>query len=637
MKKAGLVTALVLGAALASALPCWAQFQRYDYVWARRTAGTFTLDGKLNEPQWAQAESLIIDNHVIGAIPGSGYKQEAGFPPTDPNHTCFKFLTTADNQLWIGATVRDSSIGGSEIFNYFDGLLMALKQHDLPDRPSLAGEHLISWWWPVETGDLTPRAINKPMSMAGRWRTTGFAPTPAQLLAWDAAWTVNGIVNSDTLADGMYTVEMRFDLGSDGYNINQAGGDAVEWNCSVYDNDHYWPMSNPFRWSVNRTWIEGPWGNVGWYSDVKILGRSDVTTASGALPVYGPDLVIRNAQGWAAPVIDGNLNERIWAYADSLHIKWGDSAIRNAYPGTGQWRSGQYQPTVNAGTAGVQDPADATVKYFFQGTTLYLGFDVRDAFVQYSDNLDRYDGAIISINDRTQRFSDNNLLSHRLTFQVGPTGNLVAHDELPYLRDTLHAVTCNVHLNPGTTVDTLGDNFDNGYQAEFAIDLTKFGYAADLGDHALYFGIDLLDGDSFTPFSDSYGTRTWFFRQYENEDGPCVAFLNPALNVTAVDSPPLPSAPGRLELLGNYPNPFRASTMLRYRLPQAANVTLDVFDLQGRLVSSRAVGVQPAGLASVHVPQFSSQSGVYLYRLHVTDPNSGTSLGTLAGKMMILL
>ena len=476
------------------------------------------------------------------------------------------------------------------------------------------------------------------MSMAGRWRVIGVPPTPAEQLAWDAAYTVNGIVNSDTLADGMYTVEMRFDLGSNGYDINQSGGDAMEWNCSVYDCDHYWPMSNPFRWSVNRTWIEGPWGNTGWYSDVKILANSAVTTASGATPAYAPDLTIRNAQGWPAPVIDGNMNERIWAFADSLHIKWGDTAIRDAYPGTGKWRSGQYQPAVNgtSNTASVQDPADATVKYFFKGTTLYLGFDVRDAFVQYSEYLDRYDGAIITINDRTKRFSDNTLLSHRLTFQVGPTGDLVAHDELPYMRDTLHAVTCNVHLNPGTTVDTLGNDFDNGYQAEFAIDLTQFGYTADLGDHALYFGIDLLDGDSFTPFTDSYGTRTWFFRQYENEDGPCVAFLNPALNVTAVESPSPTAAPARLELLGNYPNPFRASTMLRYRLPQAANVKLDVFDLQGRLVSSRMVGLQPAGEARLHVPQFASKSGVYLYRLHVTDPGTGASLGTLAGKMMIL-
>ncbi len=51
MKKAGFVTALVAGAALLSALPSWAQFQRYDYTYARSTNGAaLTLDGKLDEP-----------------------------------------------------------------------------------------------------------------------------------------------------------------------------------------------------------------------------------------------------------------------------------------------------------------------------------------------------------------------------------------------------------------------------------------------------------------------------------------------------------------------------------------------------------------------------------------------------------
>ena len=54
-----------------------------------------------------------------GAIPGSGYFNEfiaPGVTPTDPNRAVFKFLVVG-NQLWIGATVRDSSIGGNAEFN----------------------------------------------------------------------------------------------------------------------------------------------------------------------------------------------------------------------------------------------------------------------------------------------------------------------------------------------------------------------------------------------------------------------------------------------------------------------------------------------------------------------------------------
>jgi hypothetical protein len=635
MKKAGLVTALVLGASLVAAVPGWAQFQRYDYIWARRTTGTFTLDGQLNEPQWALADSIIIDIHQIGPIPGSGWKQEAGFPPSDPNHAVFRFLTTSDNQLWMAVTVRDSSIGGSELFNYMDGVLMNIRQHDSVSRPAPAGEHFMSWWVP-DTTDHTPRRINHPPSMVGRWRTVGSAPDSAQLIAWDGAYSVDGSVNSDTTSDRSYTFEMRFDLASNGYDINRAGGDAIEWNASLYDNDWYWPLSNPFRWSINRTWVQGPWGNVSWYSDVKILGRSDVTTSSGPAPVYGPDLRIPIASGYPAPSIDGNLNEAVWAAAPSTNIKYDDPAVRNAYAQTGKWRSGQVRSyTVPGYDPPVDDFTDATLKYFWKGSTLYLGLDVKDNSVGYVDNVDRYDGAIITLTDRVKRFTDNNLFNHRITFQVGPTGQLLARDELPYLRDTLGAVTCALQLKPGTTVDTLGLDVDAGYTAEFAFDLTKFGYTADLGDHALYFGVDVLDGDCYTPFTDSYGTRTWFFRQFEGEDGPCVAFLDPSLAIHAgVD--PGPGAPMELALLGNFPNPFRGSTTVRYRLPQASKVAVEVFDLQGRLVASRAYGVQAAGDGHLRMPQFRSRSGVYLYRLHVTDPETGAERGTLGGKMMVL-
>jgi hypothetical protein len=43
-----------------------------------------------------------------------------------------------------------------------------------------------------------------------------------------------------------------------------------------------------------------------------------------------------------------------------------------------------------------------------------------------------------------------------------------------------------------------------------------------------------------------------------------------------------PSIAADAELLRNYPNPFNASTDFGYRLLEAADVTLQVFDLLGR-------------------------------------------------------
>src|SRR4030095_8147522 len=127
-----------------------------------------------------------------------------------------------------------------------------------------------------------------------------------------------------------------------------------------------------------------------------------------------------------------------------------------------------------------------------------------------------------------------------------------------------------------------------------SIDLTKFGFPAGLGDRILWIGLNLLDGDSYTPFTDSYGTRTWFFREYEGTWCGAWCYLDPALFVTGVDGPSA-GVPGRAQLLGNQPNPFTRSTTVRFTLPEAARVTLDVYDLQGRVVASEDVGLQQAG------------------------------------------
>ncbi len=65
-------------------------------------------------------------------------------------------------------------------------------------------------------------------------------------------------------------------------------------------------------------------------------------------------------------------------------------------------------------------------------------------------------------------------------------------------------------------------------------------------------------------------------------------------------------------LLSNYPNPFSGATMLRYSLPEASVVSLEVHDLLGRIVA-RPVDREFAQ-AGVHTVRFNAgdlQSGVY--------------------------
>lgn len=73
--------------------------------------------------------------------------------------------------------------------------------------------------------------------------------------------------------------------------------------------------------------------------------------------------------------------------------------------------------------------------------------------------------------------------------------------------------------------------------------------------------------------------------------------------------------PGSFELSQNYPNPFNPGTMISYRLPSQSPVLLQVFDMQGRVVSTLVSAQQAAGNYQVYFDAGGMASGMYFYRL----------------------
>ena len=638
---------MLLGATTLLALPAAsAPPPRQDAIWARSTNGApITLDGVLSEPQWAAAESVVIRYGYDSGIPGSGYKSEGGFPPTDSCYAVLKFLTVG-NKLYMAAVVRDSSVGGSNVYNMFDGFLINVRDHSTTGHPAPDCEYTYTWWWPADPTPSPPG--ESPSFIGGRWAPNPpGVRTPAQIAAWDAVTKVNGfggpgVSNQDQNPPGTFTfdknwtTEMVFDLTPMGYDVTQANGDIVEFNIDIYDADWAWPTNLQKLYSSNRVWWQGPWDNTGWYSEVRINCKPSVTVSSGPVPTIDPELIIPNAGVLPAPTVDGVLSDPVWTNAPSLHIQYDNQADRDSYAGVGKWRAGQYQPAINGngGTNLVVDPNDVTMKYFFKGDKLYLGFDVQDQVVQYINNTDRMDAIQVTLNDRSLRNADQELLERTLTMQVGPTGQLLAGDYLPSALDSGY-VQAALQIKPGTTVDTLGLDVDSGYQAEMAIDLTKFGYPHGLGDGVLFLGVTSYDGDSFTPFTDSYATRTWWYRERSTTCCASWLYMDPTTGFTVgVGDGARPVAPG-FELLGNAPNPFYRLTQVRYSLPQPTDVTVEVFDLQGRLVSRKAMGIQAAGVQQAQLGR-PGPSGLYLYRVRMADPRSGAVHATLSGKMMLL-
>ncbi len=634
MRTRVLATTLLVATALASA--AHAQPVRKDVIWARSTNGAaITLDGVLSEPAWAVAESTTIIWQQDAGIPGSGYKAEGGILPSNPLRATLRFLTNG-NRLYISATVVDASIGGSETFNYFDGLLMQIKDRTIGSAPAAPGEYFYSWWHPES---LTPRAVGNAPGFRGKFGSTDDVPrTAEQIDMWNAVTNVTGYTNTDDVAGGVdstdsrYVVEMMINLAGVGYDVTGTNGDIIPFNVSVYDCDWLWPQT--FFFSTNRTWWQGPWGNSHGYNSVRIHAKPAITIASGPVPTIGPELIIPNGSSAPNPVINGQLTETIWSTAPHFDIRFGDAALRQSYPSVGKEFAGEYQPPIGGNQAFIVDPADCTVRYFFRNDSLYLGFDVRDQVVQYSSAEELYDGFRVSINEYSAREPQDHVLQgRRLTFQVGPTGSIKMLDYLPNLADTLHGARAAIFLKPGTTIENPASNVDNGYQAEMVIDLTKLGYPAGRGDGRLFLGINHFDGDQYPAAEDTYGNRAWWFREYDNTSGPVFAYMDPTVSATAVGDQPI--AVTTLTSRGVYPNPFRFGTAVRFALPQAADVKLEVFDLAGRRVASELHSGLAAGEQQLSLVARNWPAGVYHYRLIAQDVR-GTELSSVTGRMLRL-
>jgi len=77
--------------------------------------------------------------------------------------------------------------------------------------------------------------------------------------------------------------------------------------------------------------------------------------------------------------------------------------------------------------------------------------------------------------------------------------------------------------------------------------------------------------------------------------------------------------PKQFALNQNYPNPFYSSTNISYSLNEPGFVTLDVYDLQGRIIKNLVYEFQSANSYSVFVDGSALINGIYFYILEVGD------------------
>jgi len=121
--------------------------------------------------------------------------------------------------------------------------------------------------------------------------------------------------------------------------------------------------------------------------------------------------------------------------------------------------------------------------------------------------------------------------------------------------------------------------------------------------------------------SDGLGGKAFAPRTMRAEGG--VTITNHGSHRIVVKVSPVDLLPSGYELLQNYPNPFNPATEIRFALPAPGIVTMEVYDLNGRLVRTLVNEARQAGNHAVIWDGRSndghlSGSGIYFARLSVT-------------------
>ncbi|MDA3885650.1 MAG: T9SS type A sorting domain-containing protein [Candidatus Delongbacteria bacterium] len=81
------------------------------------------------------------------------------------------------------------------------------------------------------------------------------------------------------------------------------------------------------------------------------------------------------------------------------------------------------------------------------------------------------------------------------------------------------------------------------------------------------------------------------------------------------------AVPSEFTLYQNYPNPFNPTTEIKFALPTASDVKLNVYNINGQLVSELLNGSKEAGIHKVNFDASNFNSGMYFYTLEANGRN----------------
>ena len=569
---------------------------------AANIVGAVTLDGKLDEPEWGNAPSLLFGNGAQLKKQGSdrtvtgGFYLKAAFdvngttyykPNKDSSWARVKFLHKGVD-LFIGVQSNDKSICRFDWEG--EGLFVQIK-----DNAGATKEYKLYY----QNIAVNKDTIRYEETILNSGAGAGFLPA-------------GSTANDTTNVDNGYSAELRIRLDKLGY---AATVNAVQLSMNIFDPDGYqfnaalpWPYGmNPWdsaRGSYFKSWWGSEWG-------------SSFRTVS-LLPAYDNPDTIKPFLATTAITLDGKLTETDWASAPTL--VFGPPNV--AKTGTEKSVTDGFDVKASFNVNGTfyhvpyKDTSSARVKFMQRGSNLYLGIQSNDKSICKFDW--EGDGIFLQVKDKSGATKE-----YKLYYQ-NTAGN---KDTIRYEETVLNSGAGAGFLATGSTVNDT-TNIDNGYTAELMIKLTSLGYTVTNSSVPFLMSMNVFDPDGFqhpmAPWDSARGSyyKSWWGSEWGS------AFKTVLLpSITGVnDNEQIPVV---FSLAQNYPNPFNPSTTIRYSIPATSQVVLKVYNMIGQEVATLVNAEQNIGNYQVSFNANKLATGIYIYRIQ-----AGTFVETK--KMMLL-
>ena len=560
---------------------------------------TMTVDGKLDEAEWATAPTMLFG-------PGAYRKAKAGeqtvtggvnvkenfdvngkkftVPYKDTSTAKVKFLRKGMN-LYIGIQSDDKSICKFDWEG--DGLYMQIQ-----NAKGAAREVKLYY-----------QNLND---------TVKFEPGSQIYGQYAAVLGTGGKVNDSTNVANGYTMELALRLDSLGYTPLSS---AVPVAMVIFDPDGFThPMNSwdTLHGAYYKTW----WGSE-WGSSFRSLNLTPDAT------VYAdPDtMVAANVIG--TMTVDGKLDEPEWANAQSL--LFGPGAYRKVKTGDKTVTGGvnvkeNFDVNGKKFTVPYKDTSSARVKFLRKGMNLYIGIQSDDKSICKFDW--EGDGLYMQIQNAKGAAREVKLYYQNLndTVKFEPGSQIYGQ----------YAAV----LGTGGKVND-STNVANGYTMELAIRLDSLGYTAT--STAVPVAMTIFDPDGFTHPMNSWDTlhgayyKTW----WGSEWGSSFRTIKLAPTTGVVEGK-VDGVPTVFSLAQNYPNPFNPTTMIRFGVPEASYVTLKVYDIVGREIATLTQGNYTPGFYNVPFVAQNLASGVYFYQISSKPLNGGKQTFVNTKKLLLL-